>query len=419
MSPSLELNPVFVHASARGGSTYFFNVLRRNESLMCFNEAIDDKRDLMWFREFRQRQIARSGKAREWDVNHLFLDRDDNEEFFEAWDSVKHSLPAVNLEMQDYFTLHGKLPDEILDYLATLMKFARSRARRPVLCEVSSRGRAGALRGIFGGFHIAQYRNPISQFGSYVRGLVEGRTWDFLVGPVVELNTSIEHPLISIVPEKWRPPFFPWRTGSRAQFWATRMRYHAAFASPRPEAVADLFRWHMFSWTLANLAAVSYSDLAVDIDKLHDDADYRASIGSAIAREIGGASADFSDIRKFGRYFEFEAFDVTAVCDQVMSVIRSALADGRIEAGLRALAQQPPVLPAASAAELVLGKITDSMSDMAASRNRTRMSNEEWQDIAGKNRRIWFSPVLRQLGKMIHPLAFPLIRAARLRGVRI
>jgi hypothetical protein len=419
MSSYPELDPVFVHASARGGSTYFFNVLRRNESLMCFNEAIDDKRDLMWFKEFRERKIARSGKARDWDANHLFLDRDDNEEFFQAWDSVKHSFPSVNLEMQDYFTQHGKLPDELLNYLATLMKFARSRDRRPVLCEVSSRGRAGALRDIFGGFHIAQYRNPISQFGSYVRALVEGRTWDFLVGPVVELNTSIEHPLISIVPETWRPPFFPWRTGSRAQFWASRMQYHAAFASPRPEAVADLFRWHMFTWTLGFLAAVSYSDLAVDLEKLHDDPDYRTSIGSTLAAKIGGVSADFSDIHKFNRYYEFESLDVTAVCDQVMSVIRGALADGRLEAALRMLAQRPPILPAASAVELILGKIRDSMSDMAASRNRTSMSNEEWKEIAGKSQRIWFRPVFRQLGRMIHSLAFPLIRAARMRGVKI
>lgn len=414
-----EFDPVFVHASARGGSTYFFNVLRRNELLMCFNEAIDDKRDLLWFRELRQRRIARSGKARTWNVNHAFLDRDDNEEFFEAWDSVMPFLPATNLEMQDYFTLYGKLPEDLLSYLAALMKFARSRERRPVLCEVSSRGRAGALRDIFGGFHIAQYRNPISQFGSYVRALVEARTWDFLVGPVVELNTSIEHPLISILPETWRPQFFPWRTGSRAQFWASRMQYHAAFALPQPEAVVGLFRWHMFVWTLGFLAAVSYSDLAVDIEKLHDDTDYRASIGGALAREIGGASADFSDIRKFDRYYEFDSLDVAEVCDQVMSVIRGALADGRLEAALRMLAQQPPVLPAASAVDLLLGKITDSVSDMAASRNRTSVSNEEWTDLADRNRRIWFSPVLRQLGRMVHPVAFPLLRAARLRGVRI
>jgi hypothetical protein len=235
----------------------------------------------------------------------------------------------------------------------------------------------------------------------------------------VELNTSSGHPLINLVPETWRPPVLPWRTGSRAQFWASRMRYQAAVASPQPEAVANLFRWHMFTWVLGNLAAVSYSDLALDIDKVHDDADYRASTGSVLSRKIGGISTDFSDIRKFDRYYEFDSFDVTSVCDQVVSVIQSALADGRIEPALRVLAQQQPVIPTASAVELLLGKIRDSMAAMAASPNRTRMSNEEWKDIVGKNLRIWFRPGFRQLARMIHPLAFPLIRGARLRGVKI
>src|ERR1700730_6419377 len=35
-----EFDPVFVHASARSGSTYVFGVLRRYQTLMCFNEAI-------------------------------------------------------------------------------------------------------------------------------------------------------------------------------------------------------------------------------------------------------------------------------------------------------------------------------------------------------------------------------------------
>jgi hypothetical protein len=196
------------------------------------------------------------------------------------------------------------------------------------------------------------------------------------------------------------------------------MRYHAAFASPQEEAVENLFRWHLFAWFLGNLAAVSYSDLALDIDKVHDDADYRAAIGSVLAREIGGRATDFNDIRKFDRYYEFDSFDVTAVCDQVISVMQSALADGRIEAALRMLAQQPPVTPAASTVELVVGKIRDSMPAMAASRNRTRISHEEWKDIVGKNQRIWFRSGFRQVARMIHPLAFPLIRAARLRGVK-
>jgi hypothetical protein len=45
-SKESELDLISVQALMRSGSTYFFNVLRRNPSLMCVNEAImDGKRD--------------------------------------------------------------------------------------------------------------------------------------------------------------------------------------------------------------------------------------------------------------------------------------------------------------------------------------------------------------------------------------
>ena len=57
-------DPIFVHASPRSGSTYFFNVLRRNGSLMCFNEAISDI-----FSYYGRREIARLKAAQKWNVN--------------------------------------------------------------------------------------------------------------------------------------------------------------------------------------------------------------------------------------------------------------------------------------------------------------------------------------------------------------
>src|SRR5215471_1157859 len=102
MQAASEFNPIFVHASMRGGSTYFFNVLRRNPSLMCFNEAIDDSK-----RDLRYRKLVK-GKAHSWNVNHAFLDRDDDAEFFEVWDEI--ACPS-NIEMRDYFSRKGSLPD--------------------------------------------------------------------------------------------------------------------------------------------------------------------------------------------------------------------------------------------------------------------------------------------------------------------
>jgi len=75
MATALELDPVFVHASPRSGSTYFFSVLRRNESLVCFNEAImDGKRDYERFKKPREREIFRA-EAQKLNLNHHFLGR--------------------------------------------------------------------------------------------------------------------------------------------------------------------------------------------------------------------------------------------------------------------------------------------------------------------------------------------------------
>jgi hypothetical protein len=167
---------------------------------------------------------------------------------------------------------------------------------------------------------------------------------------------------------------------------------------------------------LTNLAALSYSDFAIDIDKIHDNADYRASVTDIFEQRIGGA-LDLSDVRKFDRYYEFESFDVAAVCNQVFSTVSGALSDGRLDDAIRTLGIQPPVTPTATAVELLLVKICDSLTSMAASADRQNISSEEWKAIAEKNRKIWFNPGIRRLAQHVYPLAAPVVRAARRAGI--
>lgn len=417
MTVASEFDPVFVHASPRSGSTYFFNVLRRNPSLLCFNEAImDGKRDYAYLKEDAERDRMRA-KTEAWNVNHHFLEREDYAEFLDAWDEVMHLCPEFP-SFHDYLPPKGELAPDLAAYLAALMGYARARDKRPVLCEINSRGRAGALRGAFGGFHIAQYRDPLSQFGSFVRALIEGGSWGFLSTPLTELATSGDHPLYRIVPEAWHAPDLPWRTGSRAQFWVSCARQLAATASPRPDTVEKLFVWHMYSWVLNNLAAIGYSDMALDIDRAHDDADYRASIERTLARELGTAP-DFSDIKKYDRYFEFESFDVAAVCEQVVGTIEAALADGRLDAALRALGTQPPLLPATAAAALLLPKLRAAEAAMAASKDRRRITAAEWKTLAEKNQKPWFNAGVLRVAEYIYPVAAPMVKAARRAGLNV
>src|ERR1700732_312864 len=171
MKIAAETHPIFVHASPRSGSTYFFHVLRRNDSFLCFNESIIDV-----FSYYTKEEIGGLKVAQKWNVNHHFLQRDDFDEIIAAWDAVKHLYPSFP-SFQNYLPSRGALPPALRAYLAGLMQFARDQRKRLVFCEIYSRGRAGALRSAFGGFHIAQYRDPLSQFGSFFRPLLEGGEW--------------------------------------------------------------------------------------------------------------------------------------------------------------------------------------------------------------------------------------------------
>ncbi len=373
---------------------------------MCFNEAIIDV-----FSDYGRADIASYKEIPKWNVNHKFLERDDFDEFVEAWDSVMHLYPMFP-SFQDYVPPNGVLPYALREYLRGLMKYAQSRGRRPALCEIHSRCRAGALRDTFGGFHIAQYRDPLSQFGSFFRPVAEAGEWGFLTFPLMELGISGQHPLYLLVPEPWRVPVLPWPANDRAQRWSSAMQYIAMVASPRNETIEKVFRWHLFSWVLSNLAAISYSDFALDIDKTHDDSIYRQrAIDELSSKNIG--SADFSDLTKFSRYYEFDSFNVGAVCEQVISTMRQALRDGRIERAVHALASQSPRISATTAVDLLVTKIEESIMSMAANPDRRRLSDEEWKAVAEKHRKIWFNPRLRTFGQYIHPLAAPIVRAAR------
>lgn len=401
-----ELEPAFVHASPRSGSTYFFNVLRRIDSLMCYNEAINDA-----IGYWGKQSVTQLTKRRKWEANHKFLERDDFAEIIEAWDAVMHHYPPFPT-FQDYFPLSGVVRSDLHAYLSALANYAQSKHKRPVFCETHSRGRAGALRGAFGGFHIAQYRDPLSQFGSFYRPLAQAGEWYFLIFPMMELGFGGRHPLCSLVPEAWRVPVKLWRADDPAQQWASKIEFMTMAASPRPDAPERVFRWHLLAWVLSNLAAICYSDFVLDIDRAYDDPEYRESVVNILNTNMA-IIPDFNDLSKFSRYYEFEAFDTETVCDQVASTISGALREGRLDGAVRTLGTQPPTVSPAIGVDLLLEKIRKSLASMQASTDLRYVSIKEWEATAKKHRTLWFNPGLRSVGRRVYPLAAPIMRAAR------
>jgi hypothetical protein len=414
-SASRSQAPVFVHASPRSGSTYFFNVLRRNTSLMCFNEALmDGKNETCRSAKSGERRSPSANKATSWNVNHHFLDRPDDEEFIEAWDTVMHLFPAAPA-FRDYLPADGVLNSDVKAYLFGLNQYANDQNKRAAFCEINSRGRAGALRGAFGGFHAAQIRDPISQFGSFYRPLEEGGEWGFLLHPLKELGINGHHPLYEIVPEEWRPPVLPWPAADHTRRWASEVEYILLLADGRPKPLENAFRWHMFAWLLNNLAAAVYSDFVLDIDRTHDDAVYRTKVTKVFASETG-MDVDFSDITKFSRHYQFEPFDAAVVASQVISAVNGAIADGRMEKALSLLARSSMKIPARESAQLLFTKIENSVASFVTSSNRRLVSNEDWAQLVMKHAMPWSlvrNRTLRETARVVHPYLAPVVRAVR------
>jgi hypothetical protein len=413
-APSRE-PPIFVHASPRSSSTYFFNVLRRDPSLMCFNEVLmDGKRDAPGYRKSDEQANPAVNKPTSWNVNHHFLERPDDQEFMEAWDAIQHVYPLAPA-FRDYLPWDGVLSRDVKDYFSGLQDYASLKGKRAAFCEINSRGRAGALRDAFGGFHVAQIRDPISQFGSFYRPLVEAGEWGFLVHPLKEIGISGNHPLYKVVPEEWRPPVLPWPAADRTRRWASAVEYVLLLSDQRPDALARAFRWHMFAWLLSNLAAIAYSDFVLDIDKAHDDVTYRSETVKVFA-SITGAEVDFSDLTKFSRYYQFEAFDMATVALQAVTAVKNALTDGRLESALGLLARSPLKLSAKKSTALLFAKVDDSLASFTASSGRRLVSDENWTHLVKKHEFPWVvarNRTVREAARKIYPLAAPIVRQGR------
>jgi hypothetical protein len=246
---------------------------------------------------------------------------------------------------------------------------------------------------------------------------LEGGEWGFLTFPLMELGISGAHPLYRLVPERWRPPVLPWPEDNRAKRWSSGVQYISMVAAPDSETLEKAMRWHLFSWFLSNLAALTYADLTLDIDRAHDDVRYEHDFIDRLATKCK-VTVNFRDITKFPRYYDFDSLDVAQLCDQVKSTMREVVFDGRIDNAVRALGAQPPILGAAAAAEILLLKLDSSLAAMAASTDLCRISEKNWKAVTAKHRTIWFNPGVRVLAERLYPFAAPLARAARRTKIR-
>jgi hypothetical protein len=177
-----------------------------------------------------------------------------------------------------------------------------------------------------------------------------------------------------------------------------------------------VFRWHLLSWFINNLAAIVHSDLALDIDRLYEDIDYHEVVREIIRAEVGIAP-DFSDLTKFPRHYRFESVDTARVCAEIIDFISAAEENGTIGAAIAASSKSKPIVPTAAAAKMLHAKMDAALAEMHSTDNLTCVTKREWEDLVKKHRHIWANPRLRSAMRFVYPVALPLVQAARQIGI--
>ena len=386
-----------------------FNVLRRLPQLVCFNEPFNDQFGL----ELTKSSIAHHKEP--WDTNHEFLDRPAHYEYIAAWD---HVMPRYQhgAGVRGFLPVGGVLSDEQRAYLASFIDYAASIGKRLALCEVQSLGRVGAIRDAFDGYHVAQFRDPLSQWGAIFRQVEGYQAWSLLALCLLQISQNRDQPLYRLIPDADILPSLLWPASDRWERWGTIVEHVKLIKSEDPAALARAFRWHVLAWMLNNTAAVAYADLSLDIDALHDDPQYLRGITSTLGAEIGTVP-DFSDVQKFSRFYSYEGFDVAQTCRSLMLDYEAALADGKLEAAIGALASRPPLRPVVDAAHLIVEKLDRSLREFAAASDRRHVSNEAWAKLVRSSRLRWESRHFRHFARRLDGFAVPLASAARRAGL--
>jgi hypothetical protein len=157
--------PLLTHAAPRTSSTWFWLKFRELDTARCyyapFNYALN------WTTPQRADSLggdsweSRHPKAEPYYREHAPLLRKMN--------GVEHFQQAITTQWHlPQGGLRSDLRRAEKDYLSLLIEDANKASKTPVLGDCWSLGRIWAIKQIYGGFHIFQYRNLRQQWLSFV-----------------------------------------------------------------------------------------------------------------------------------------------------------------------------------------------------------------------------------------------------------
>lgn len=293
-TPDAGAAPVFIHSLFRTGSTWLWQKLRDLPGLCAYYEP------------FHHMLLTLTPKQREGFVyddeatgrmKHPSLSRPHFDEYGDLLDSSAGGLPLFRKSFcYDEYGENGDNP-ALKSYIDSLI--AGAAPSRPLLQFNRSALRCRWFREAYpGAFSLYLLRNPRDQWQSFVN-MKDGEGIDVFL--VLDL-------LIASVNRR-REPFR--RLAAELPLFAFHSPRYAeeeAFYRhllPRYTA-AESYRLFFYHWLAALAEGLGHTDVVVDMDRLHRDGDYRASLADIFAAK-GLRGVSFEDAKPSS----YESFSLT------------------------------------------------------------------------------------------------------------
>lgn len=269
-----DLHPIFIHAWWRSSSTYVWSKLRRDESLRCYYEPLNER-----IAALKPADTEASPKA---GMSRMLRHPVQTGSYFAEYRDLLASRSlrySADLAYARYLLGPDQSDSGLHAYLDGLIYAASRAGRTAVLCFCRSQMRSAWMKRNFGGLHVAQIRNPVDQWASFqvnpyfVRKMV-----------TVALGLRASHPGAFAHIERFE---------RQAQVLANQdplQRGTPATIALDPRDALGLF---LVIWMASTLQAVACCDYLLDVDRLSTDGDYRDE--SSRWFRSSGCTVDFAD----------------------------------------------------------------------------------------------------------------------------
>lgn len=279
--PTISLggeSAIFLHTGWRSGGTWIWSQCRESSKVHGYYEPLHEQAA-----RFRRRDIA-TMRPGSWHSNHS----DTPPYFAEYRDLIPPGGRGVAL-YQDRFAFDRFFRDpdegpdpELESYLQSLMAGPVATGRLPVFKFCRSLGRVGWFEQRFPqAMHAVVLRDPLTQFRSAQRLLVEQRNRYFALAPLLVLAKNAQHPAVRQATASLGvrlPPLF-----------SNDMAYgvEICWRHVKRQDQAERYRAFLAFWTLCALSALDSDALLIDMDIIRSDTEHRLQVETALRLRIG------------------------------------------------------------------------------------------------------------------------------------